>query len=77
MTQHNKGFHKGDTVHWAWGQGQGHGTIREVQDKTVTRTIKGHSITRHGTPENPALWIATDNDSHVLKLASEVEWQER
>ena len=64
---------KGDRVSWAWGNGRGHGTVREVIERDVTREIEDSSITRHGSPENPALVIEQEDGGKVLKLASEVK----
>ena len=62
----------GDTVTWKWGKGRGVGTVTKVYTEPTTITIEKSKITRNGTEENPALLIAQDNGSKVLKLASEV-----
>ena len=62
----------GDTVTWKWGKGQGIGTITKIYTEPATITIDKSKITRNGTEDNPALLIAQDNGSKVLKLASEV-----
>ena len=63
----------GDSVRWHWGSGTATGTVREVIRESVTRTLKGSEISRHGTPDNPALFIEQEDGDGVLKLASEVE----
>lgn len=63
----------GDSVRWQWGSGTAEGTVREVITESVTRTLKGSEISRHGTPDNPALYIEQSDGDGVLKLASEVE----
>ncbi len=63
----------GDKVQWRWGSGTTTGTIREVVTESVIRSIKGAEITRHGTPDNPALVIEQEHGDDVLKLSSEVE----
>jgi hypothetical protein len=63
----------GDKVQWHWGSGTADGTVREVITESVTRSLKGSEITRHGTPDNPALYIEQDDGDGVLKLSSEVE----
>ena len=63
----------GDRVRWHWGSGTADGAVREVITEAVTRSIKGAEITRHGTPDNPALLIEQEDGDQVLKLASEVE----
>jgi hypothetical protein len=64
---------KGSHVEWKWGKGTARGVIVEVFHETVTRTLGGSEITRHGTDDNPACLIEQDNGTQVLKLASEVE----
>ena len=63
----------GDKVRWHWGSGTATGTVREVIAESVTRSLKGSEITRHGTPDNPALLLVQEDGDQVLKLASEVE----
>ena len=63
----------GDKVRWHWGQGTAEGTVKTTYEKTVTRKLKGHEITRHGSKDDPALYIEQDDGDGVLKLASEVE----
>ncbi len=64
---------KGTTVTWAWGTGRGEGRVTAIHHDTVTRTIKGSEITRHGSAEDPAYEIEQDDGTPVLKLRSEVE----
>lgn len=64
-------FSKGDNVFWKWASGEAQGTIKEIHNSKITKTIKGSEITRDGSSENPALVIEHEN-SVVLKLASEV-----
>ena len=63
----------GQKVRWHWGSGTATGTVRKVVPETVTHTLKGSEITRHGTKDNPALEIDQEDGDRVLKLASEVE----
>ena len=63
----------GQEVCWTWGSGAARGTVREVHPNSVIRTIKGAEVTRHGTPDDPALLIEQADGDRVLKLASEVE----
>jgi hypothetical protein len=63
----------GDKVRWHWGSGTATGTVKEVIPESVARSLKGAEITRHGTPENPALFIEQEDGDGVLKLASEME----
>jgi hypothetical protein len=64
---------KGSRVSWAWASGRAEGTVTAVRHDTVTRTIKGSEITRHGSDDVPAYEIEQDDGTPVLKLASEVE----
>ncbi len=63
---------KGTQVTWKYGTGTATGKIEETHKDTITRTIKGSEITRHGTPENPAYLIVQESGDKVLKLKSEV-----
>ena len=64
---------KGTEVRWTWGNGSATGRVEERFTRDVSRTIKGATITRHGTSDNPALLIRQEDGDHVLKLKSEVE----
>ncbi len=66
-------FESGDKVKWAWGQGHGTGTVQSVFTEKTTRQISGNEVVRHGSKDDPALYIDSDDGSNVLKLASEVE----
>lgn len=63
----------GTTVRWAWGSARAEGTVTAIHHETVTRTIKGSRIVRHGTRADPAYEIEQDDGSPVLKLRSEVQ----
>ena len=67
------GFKQGDKVKWRWGQSWAEGEVRSVTARKVTRTIKGSTVSRNGTRDNPALYIEQAKGGRVLKLASEVE----
>jgi hypothetical protein len=64
---------KGTEISWKWGSGHAKGRVRERHESTIERTINGSQITRHGTPDNPALIIEQSDGQSVLKLMSEVE----
>jgi len=66
-------FKSGDKVKWSWGQGHGTGTVQSVFTEKTTRQISGNEVVRHGSKDDPALYIDSDDGSNVLKLASEVE----
>ncbi|GAA4374311.1 DUF2945 domain-containing protein [Hymenobacter koreensis] len=64
---------KGTLVVWKYGTGTATGKIAEVHKESVSRQLKGATITRNGTPENPAFVIVQENGDRVLKLKSEVK----
>jgi hypothetical protein len=63
---------KGSKVYWNWGNGTANGKVEETYTKTVTKTIKGTEVTRHGEQGNKALYIKQEDGNHVLKSESEV-----
>lgn len=65
-------YNSGDKVEWDWGNGTAEGTVDKVHTQKITRTIKGSEVTRNGSDDDPALEIGQDDDTKVLKLASEV-----
>lgn len=64
---------EGSVITWKWGKGVAKGKIREIFDRSVTITTKGTKVTRHGTPQNKALFIVQENGTELLKLESEVQ----
>lgn len=60
-------------VEWSWGNGTGSGQIRERFEEPVERTIKGSTIKRNGSAEDPAYLIEQDDGDRVLKLGSELQ----
>ena len=63
----------GTKVRWKWGSSWAEGTVSEVHHESVTRTTKGEEVTRNGSDDDPAYVIRQDDDTVVLKLASEVQ----
>ncbi len=63
----------GTQVSWSWGNGTATGKVSAVHREKVTRTIKGSTITRDGSADDPAYEIEQDDETLVLKLRSEVE----
>lgn len=63
----------GTQVRWSWGNGTATGKVTGLHHASITRTIKGESITRNGTDDDPALDIEQEDGGRVLKLRSEVE----
>ncbi|SDG37155.1 DUF2945 domain-containing protein [Pelagibacterium luteolum] len=64
---------KGSKVRWHWSNGTATGKILERFTDEVERTIKGATIKRKATPDNPAFLIETEDGDRVLKSKSEVE----
>lgn len=65
-------FAIGDRVKWKWGAHWAEGAVSEIFTQTITHTIKGTRIVRHGEPDNPAYLIVQDNAARVLKKHSEL-----
>lgn len=63
----------GSKVTWKFGAGEATGTVLELIEKRVTRTLKGKKITRNGTPDNPAVLLEQADGDRVLKRSSELE----
>ena len=59
-------------VEWKWGKGSATGNIREKFTSDVERTLKGSSVKREASENNPAYLIEQDDGSEVLKSHSEL-----
>ena len=64
---------KGDTVHWEWGKGEGEGKIEEKHEKPVTEKIKGTTVKRKASKEEPAYTVKQQDGDKVLKSESELK----
>ncbi|RAK66068.1 DUF2945 domain-containing protein [Hymenobacter edaphi] len=64
---------KGTLVSWKYGTGRATGKIEQTFKESVTRQLKGASVTRHGTADNPAFLIVQASGERVLKLQSELQ----
>ena len=64
---------KGSEVEWKWGSSKARGKVVATHSEHIERTIKGSSITRNGTADDPALEIEQEDGTAVLKLRSEVQ----
>jgi hypothetical protein len=71
----SQSFSEGDRVKWKWGDSYAHGKVQSVFEEKTTRKLGGNEVTKHGSQDDPALYIVNDKDdsNNVLKLASEVE----
>ncbi|ROO26626.1 DUF2945 domain-containing protein [Salinisphaera japonica] len=56
-----------------YGGGEGSGKIVQIYTESVTKTLQGSEITRHGDDDNPAYLIEQDDGDRVLKLDSELK----
>lgn len=65
-------FRKGSSVTWSWAGGTIHGKVEEVFKESVSKTIKGKKITRHGSEEEPAYLVRADSGNIALKLEREL-----
>lgn len=64
---------KGDTVHWAWGSSEAEGKIEAKHTDTITKKIKGTTVKRKATKDEPAYEIKQKDGSKVLKSESELK----
>ncbi|GAB2544517.1 hypervirulence associated TUDOR domain-containing protein [Spirosoma aerophilum] len=62
---------KGDDVTWNFGKGKAKGTVAEVHQEDVEKTVQGTKVKRKGSAEEPALVIKQGNKK-IVKSASEV-----
>jgi hypothetical protein len=68
-----KAYTPGTAVSWPWGGHTAHGVVAEVFTESVTRTIKGTSVTRNATPFNPAYMVEQEKGTRALKSHSELK----
>lgn len=65
-------FRKGSKVQWKWLGRPVHGAVQDVFKDSVTKTIKGKKITRHGSDEKPAYLVKSEAGNLALKLETEL-----
>lgn len=65
-------FRKSSKVVWTWLGKPVQGTVEEVFHESVTKTIKGKKITRHGSAEKPAYLVKSAAGNTALKLETEL-----
>lgn len=65
-------FKKNQKVQWNYLGRAVHGVVEDVFHESVTKTIKGKKITRHGSEEKPAYLVRSDAGNIALKLESEL-----
>lgn len=67
-----KPFKKKTPVQWKWAGGKVSGVVEEIFLESITKTIKGSKITRHGSPEKPAYLVRSEAGNIALKLQTEL-----
>lgn len=68
-------FKKASKIQWQWLGKAIHGTVEEVFKTSITKTIKGKKITRHGSEEKPAYLVKSESGNLALKLETELRAQ--
>lgn len=66
-------FRKGAAVTWTWGANRAKGKILESFVRDVSRSIKGETVKRKASAEEPAYLIAQEDGGRVLKSHSELQ----
>ena len=66
-------YAKGTRVKWKWGAHEAEGTIARSFTEDVERTIKGETIKRKASTDEPAYLIEQEDGGRVLKSHSELE----
>ena len=64
---------KGDDVEYKWGKGKVEGKVTSVSTSDTEKTIKGKTIKRKASKEEPAVEVSTKKGGRALKSASEVK----
>ena len=62
----------GTSVEWAWGAHTAAGKVTAIHHERVERVIKGETIVRNGSREDPAVEVEQEDGTKVLKLRSEL-----
>lgn len=65
-------FRKGTRVQWTWGNGIAEGKIAQAFTDDVERTIKGVTVKRTASRQEPAYLIEQADGDRVLKSRSEL-----
>jgi hypothetical protein len=63
---------KGSKVEWKWGANKAEGKVAEKFTKPVKRTIKGKTVKRNASKEEPAYLVKQEDGGRVLKSGSEL-----
>jgi hypothetical protein len=60
-------------VQWKWLGRLIRGHIKEIYTTPVSKMIKGKTIKRNGSIENPAYLVQSEAENYALKLGSELQ----
>ena len=63
---------KGEHVSWAWGAHRAEGIAAQVFTSRIKRTIKGKTIVRNASTEEPAYMVQQADGARALKSESEL-----
>ena len=66
-------FKKSQKIIWTWLGKNINGTVEDIYHESVTKTIKGKKITRHGSEEKPAYLVKSESGNLALKLETELK----
>ena len=64
-------------IQWMWLGRPILGTVEQVFETSITKTIKGKKITRHGTKEKPAYLVKSESGNLALKLETELSAEKK
>ncbi len=67
-----QGYESGTIVEWDWGNGTAKDKVKERFTEDVEREIKGNSVKRNASEDEPAYMIEQDDGDRVLKSHSEL-----
>ena len=66
-------FAKGDHVRWNWGAHEAEGVVAQKFTARVKRTIKGKTIVRNASEDEPAYLVTQADGGRALKSGSELK----
>ena len=68
-------FKVGSKIQWSWLGRPIEGVVKEIYESPTVKVIKGKSIKRNGSPENPAYLVESKAGNTALKLQTELKAQ--
>lgn len=66
---------KGDDVTWKWGKGTAEGKVVAKHTDPIKKTIKGKTVKRNASKDEPAYEVKQEDGGKVLKSESELKKQ--